>query len=144
MKKTRLLKQTGSRGSPGGGRMMHDKRLGIARSDRRASQSGGRGGSRRARAANTTAAFILISHELFDRVRIVDEHLHANERLATLLRQHDPVFGPSEQIAHAALRQAEYALAEQSLRDRVLAEQVFHAFHQLVRVDVRVFVELLL
>jgi len=87
---------------------------------------------------------VLVGHELLDRLGVVDEHLHADEGLAALLREHWPGLGSREQVADAALGEAEDALAEEALADGELGEEVLDLPHQLVRVDEGVAVELLL
>jgi hypothetical protein len=87
---------------------------------------------------------VLAGYEFVYRVVVLQEHLHADEGLASLLRQHVPRLGPRQEVAHRPLRQPQHGLAEQPLAYRVLAQLFFHLLHYILGVEVVVLVELLL
>ena len=60
---------------------------------------------------------VLAGHQLVHRVLVVEVHLHADEGLLALLRQHVVLLGPRQQVGDAALREAQDALAEEALTD---------------------------
>ena len=66
--------------------------------------------------------FVLGGDEFGDRFRVLQKHLHADERLASLLREHVPRLGSGQQVRHRALGQTQHGLPKQSLADAVLAE----------------------
>ena len=69
---------------------------------------------------------VLAGHQLVHRVLVVEVHLHADEGLLALLRQHVVLLGPRQQVGDAALRQAQDALAEEALTDGELRQRFLH------------------
>ena len=65
---------------------------------------------------------VLTGHQLMYCTLVLQKHLHPNEGLTSLLREHVPGLGPGEQVRDGALGEAQHGLAEQTLRERVLAE----------------------
>ena len=69
---------------------------------------------------------VLAGHQLVHRVLVVEVHLHADEGLLALLRQHVVLLGPRQQVGDAALREAQDALAEEALTDGELRQRLLH------------------
>ena len=73
-----------------------------------------------------TFELVLVPAQSVDVVRVVEPEVHLDERFASLQRQHVPGLGLGEQLADAALRQAEDRLAEQLLAEVVELQDLLH------------------
>ena len=69
---------------------------------------------------------------------VLQEDLHPDERLPALLSEHVPGLRSRQQVRHRALGEAQHGLAEQSLADAVLAEDLLDPPDDVVRVEVAV------
>ncbi len=83
---------------------------------------------------------VFVAFAWTDLFKLVDALFRARPRvhfavgLAAFLGQLVPVFGLGQELAHRALRQAEYVLGEHTLTDVVHAEQIAHFLRYVGRV----------
>lgn len=80
--------------------------------------------------------FILIGDEILNRLRFVEETLHSHEGLSALVGEHVPRLRTSQEVADAALGEAEDVLAKKSLTYAVLAQELLDSLDDVVRVQI--------